>query len=111
MNIILFDRDEREFPKGDERFDHLKNVLHAGEGTTFRGGVINGERGLCTVSSLCDDGAWFTFTPECEDKSLIPLTVILAMVRPICMKRILRELVSLGVERIVLTTSDLGEKS
>ena len=111
MNIILFDRDEREFTKGDERFDHLRNVLHAKEGSTFRGGIINAERGECTVTSLTGEGVSFSFVPEKEDSSLFPLTVILAMVRPICMKRILRELVSLGVSRIILTTSELGEKS
>ena len=111
MNIILFDRDEREFTKGDERYDHLRNVLHAKEGSTFRGGIINAERGECTVTSLTGEGVSFTFAPEKEDGNLFPLTVILAMVRPICMKRILRELVSLGVSRIILTTSELGEKS
>ena len=111
MNIILFDRDEREFTKGDERFDHLRNVLHAKEGSTFRGGIINAERGECTVTSLTGEGVSFFFVPEKEDSSLFPLTVILAMVRPICMKRILREAVSMGVEKLILPISDLGEKS
>ena len=43
--------------------------------------------------------------------SLYPLTLVLAEVRPICMKRILRETVSLGVGRIMLVISDTGEKS
>ena len=111
MNIILFDRDEREFTKGDERFDHLRNVLHAKEGSTFRGGIINAERGECTVTSLTGEGVSFSFVPAKEDSSLFPLTVILAMVRPICMKRILREAVSMGVEKLILPISDLGEKS
>ncbi|MGN0906161.1 MAG: 16S rRNA (uracil(1498)-N(3))-methyltransferase [Bullifex sp.] len=111
MNIILFDKDELSFARGDERYDHLKNVLHAKEGSTFRCGIINGERGSGTVTRLDCDKAEFSFTPEGLDACLFPLTVILAMVRPICMKRILREIVSLGVSRIILTSSELGEKS
>ena len=43
--------------------------------------------------------------------SLYPITMIVAQVRPICMKRILREAVSLGVGKLILPISDLGEKS
>lgn len=111
MNIILFERDERSFARGDDRYDHLKNVLHAKEGSTFRCGIINGERGNGIITRLDGETAEFSFTPECPDGGLFPLTVILAMVRPICMKRILRELVSLGISRIILTSSELGEKS
>ena len=51
------------------------------------------------------------FTPSFDSSALYPLTVIVAQVRPICMKRILREAVSMGVEKLILPISDLGEKS
>ena len=111
MNIILFDKDVREFKKGDERYEHLKKVLHATLGSEFRGGELNGDVGVCTITALDSEKITFTFEGDKEDIDLHPLTVLLALVRPICMKRILRELVSLGVERIILTRSDLGEKS
>lgn len=110
MNIILFEPGVRHFDKGDERAVHLLKVLHAKEGSTFTAGEINGARGKGVVTSL-SDGISFDFEPEKDDSQLYPLTVILGQVRPICMRRILRELVSLGVSRLVLPVTELGEKS
>ncbi len=110
MNIILFEKDVRHFDKSDDRCLHLKKVLHAAEGSSFIAGEVQGKRGKGIITSL-EDGVDFDFLPEEEDSALLPLTVILGQVRPICMRRILRELVSLGVRRIVLTLTELGEKS
>ena len=110
MNIILFEKGVRHFDEKDERYLHLKKVLHAAVGTSFIAGEINGDRGSAKITSF-GSGVDFTFTREEEDNALYPLTIILGQVRPICMRRILRELVSLGVKRIVLTITELGEKS
>ncbi len=110
MNIILFEKGIRHFEAKDERCIHLKKVLHAKEGSSFTAGEINGFRGKGVITSF-EDGVDFDFIPEFDDSMLYPLTVILGQVRPICMRRILRELVSLGVGRLVLTITDLGEKS
>lgn len=110
MNIILFEKGIRHFDAADERAEHLIRVLHAAPGYEFTAGEINGERGRAVITSM-SNGIDFEFKAEAEDSSLYPLTVILAQVRPICMKRILRELVSMGVGHLVLTSSELGEKS
>lgn len=110
MNIILFEKGLRHFERNDERAVHLLKVLHAKEGSTFTAGEIGGARGKGVVLSV-DDGISFGFEPERDDSQLYPLTVILGQVRPICMRRILRELVSLGVSRLVLPVTELGEKS
>lgn len=111
MNIILFDKGTRSFKAGDERYEHLKKVLHCQVGTIFRGGEINGQVGKCTITEFDKSNITFSFEGVTDDSNLHPLTVLLAQVRPICMKRILRELVSLGIEKMILTHSDLGEKS
>ena len=110
MNIILFEKGVRHFEAKDERTLHLLKVLHASVGTEFISGEINGEKGKSVITSITD-GISFDFFPTCDGKELYPLTVIVALVRPICMKRILRELVSMGVGHIILTSSELGEKS
>ncbi|MBR1919456.1 MAG: RNA methyltransferase [Spirochaetales bacterium] len=110
MNIILFEKGTVHFDSDDERAIHLEKVLHATVSSSFVAGEINGRRGSAVITSM-EDGIDFEFLPECDDSSLHPLTVILGQARPICMRRILRELVSLGVERMILTISDLGEKS
>ena len=111
MNIILFEKGVRHFECKDERLIHIKKVLHIGVGDSFHGGEINGWEGKCRIERFDDNGLDFSFTPEFDSSSLYPLTMIIAQVRPICMKRILREAVSLGVGKLILPISDLGEKS
>ena len=111
MNIILFSEGESFFPSSDERAKHIRKVLHLKEGDVFRAGECNGMAGTAVIESDGPDGIAFSFRPEEDASKLYPLTLIVAQVRPICMRRILREAVSLGVERIILPVSDLGEKS
>ena len=111
MNIILFEKGCRHFEAKDERLLHIKKVLHMGVGDSFHGGEINGWEGDCRIESMDESGLSFSFTPDYDSSSLYPLTMIVAQVRPICMKRILREAVSLGVGKLILPISDLGEKS
>ena len=111
MNIVLLEKDERTLSRGDERFQHIRKVLHKGVGDSFHCGIVNSFEGNARIVSLSDEEMELEFTPSFDSSALYPLTVIVAQVRPICMKRILRELVSLGVSRIILTTSELGEKS
>ena len=111
MNIVLFDEGEDFLPSSDERCRHIRKVLHLAEGDKFRAGIINGAAGECTILSSCEEGMRVSFAPLSDGSELYPLTLIVAQVRPICMRRILREAVSLGVRRLILPVSDLGEKS
>lgn len=111
MNIVLFKEGETFLPKKDERAEHLRKVLHLKEGDSFKAGIINGPQGLARIETMDDNGVSLSFDFSEEMRKLYPLTMIIAQVRPICMKRILREAVSLGAERLILPVSDLGEKS
>lgn len=111
MNIVLFKDGETFLPKKDERAEHIRKVLHLKEGDTFRSGVINGPQGMARIEKMDEEGITLSFDLDEEMRKLYPLTMIIAQVRPICMKRILREAVSLGAERLILPVSDLGEKS
>ena len=111
MNIVLLKPGENHFPPGDERLKHITRILHLGEGDSFRAGIIGSDMGTATITRLSSEGMEIAFAAERDGSALYPLTLICAQVRPICMRRILREAVSLGVERIVLPVSDLGEKS
>lgn len=111
MNIVLLKEGETFLSKKDERAEHLRRVLHLKAGDSFKAGIINGPQGLATIERMDDDGVALSFDFNEEMKKLYPLTMIIAQVRPICMKRILREAVSLGAERLILPVSDLGEKS
>ena len=111
MNIVLLEKDERTLSRGDERFQHIRKGLHKGVGDSFHCGIVNSFEGNARIVSLSDEEMELEFTPSFDSSALYPLTVIVAQVRPICMKRILREAVSMGVEKLILPISDLGEKS
>ena len=112
MNIILFDEMPQEnlIPLSDERAKHIIGILKLKEGDVFRMGIVNRSEGEATVKSVTEEGVSIVYEPK-TIPVLYPVTLLCAQVRPICMKRILREAVSLGVGRIVLCGSDTGEKS
>lgn len=112
MNMILFEKRPLDdiIPMSDERAKHIVNILKLEKGNAFRMGIVNESEGTATIKDIGLEGIAVEYHVECKPK-LYPVTLLCAQVRPICMKRILREAVSLGVERIVLTGSDTGEKS
>ena len=111
MNIILFKEGEDKLLRGDERFKHIIKVLHLKEKDSFKAGYVNGPQGTATIESISDDEIDLSFDFNEDKSALYPLTLIIAQVRPICMKRILRESVTLGASRLLLAVSELGEKS
>ena len=111
MNIILIRENETFFPLSDERAEHILRVLHLKEGDSFKAGIINAKEGRAKIISIKDDKIAFSFLPEKDSSSLYPVDLIVGQTRPICMRRILREACSLGVRRIFLPITDLGEKS
>ncbi len=111
MNIILFKENETFLDFRDERAEHIRKVLHLSVGDAFKAGMINGQQGMARIEEMSKEGIRLSFDFQEEGSALYPLTMIIAQVRPICMRRILREAVSLGAERLILPVSDLGEKS
>lgn len=114
MNIILFEKLNKHntLSMKDERARHIKKVLHLNVGDKFSCGIVNGAKGEATITEFGENEVSFNF--EALDNSsskLFPITLLISQVRPICMKRILREAVCLGVERIVISGADLTEKS
>ncbi len=110
MNIILFG-DELYFPRNDSRYQHIKKILKKKLGDTFSAGIINGCEGRATITRFDDEGLAFDFHSELPMRPLYPVYVIIGFPRPIQLKRLLREISSLGVAAVYLTGTDLGEKS
>lgn len=110
MNIILFEKPVSVIPPEDERAKHIIDVLKLKGGDSFKMGIINESEGTALISSVSPSGISIEYKPEGKPV-LYPVTLLVAQVRPICMKRILREAVSLGVERLILCGSQTGEKS
>lgn len=110
MNIVLFDG-EPFFPRNDERFRHIRKVLRKGVGDSFFAGVADGSEGTATITRMDDDGLAFDFVPERPLEPLPPVSVIIGFPRPIQLRRLLRDMASLGARAVYLTGTELGEKS
>ena len=127
MNICLFSPEEILNPLDiqDERAQHILKILHKKEGESFSAGIIGGQAGTAVIKKIeveekkSSDGKktfkggkiYFDFTPESDGKKLYPLKMIIGFPRPIQLKRLLRDMASLGVQEVQLTGTELGEKS
>lgn len=111
MNIILFEKGSSFFPSSDVRAEHIRKVLHLKKGDSFKCGEINTSQGKAVITDDSSTGISFSYTREKDCVRPYPITLIVAQTRPICMRRILRESASMGVQRLLLPITDLGEKS
>ncbi|MDY6398046.1 MAG: RsmE family RNA methyltransferase [Treponema sp.] len=114
MNICLFNSEEikNSLKKNDERAKHIIKVLHKKEGDTFDAGIIGGAAGIATITKISEDGEIsFSFEPKSAGKKLYPLTLIIGFPRPIQLRRLLRDVAGLGVQKVILCGTDLTEKS
>ena len=114
MNIILFQHEELDsvIPPSDPRCVHLQKVLHKGPGDSFVAGIVNGPAGEARILSLSTAaGLRFQFAATSDGKPLHPVSLIIGFPRPIQLKRLLRDVASLGVGQVHLCGTELGEKS
>ncbi len=120
MNIILFEElplsedaggtEEFFIPRDDFRANHILSVLKLKNGDVFSCGVVNKSQGRAEITKIDETGIFFSYTAVSEPVFL-PVTLIVAQVRPICMKRILRDAVMIGCRNIILTGAEKTEKS
>ena len=117
MNIILAEAAEVVgglLTVTDGRAEHIVKVLRSEVGDLLRVGVINGFKGHGTLLSLEKKFPFrATLSLELSENpgELPPLDLILALPRPIMLKRVLSQVTSLGVGTIHLINANRVEKS
>jgi len=114
MNLLLFKEEEWKKPisSDDPRVKHIHSILKSKSGDSLDAGIIDGKIGKAEIKEVLEDGSClFNFTAERDSSPLCPLTLIIGTPRPPTAKRLLRDLTAAGIERIVFTGTDLGEKS
>jgi 16S rRNA U1498 N3-methylase RsmE len=114
VNIILFEPQEMGKPlhRRDERTLHLLKVLHKKAGESFEAGILGGNRGTGFIESIRLDGSIvYTLVLKEEPPKRYPVRLAFGFPRPIQIRRILRDLSSLGLEAVDLFGTELGEKS
>jgi RsmE family RNA methyltransferase len=114
MNLILFEAQElgKALPKNDERVRHLLHVLRKKQGDTFEAGILGSGNGVGRIEAIGGDGS-LAFSVEVQSAPLprLPIHVGVGFPRPIQIRRLLRDLSSLGIESIAFFGTELGEKS
>jgi RsmE family RNA methyltransferase len=114
VNIILLEEHElgRSLPRRDERTIHLLKVLRKKTGDIFEAGILGGMKGTGRIEKINFDGSVFITIEETEPPpGRLQMRMAVGFVRPIQIRRILRDLSSIGVSAIDLIGTDLGEKS
>ncbi len=117
MNIILADSYEitdKHIRLTDYRAEHIVKVLQLATGDMIRFGIINGGRGKAQVTAIKQK---FPFSVDLNIEiseslaSVAPIDLVLALPRPIMLKRILSQVTALGVGTIHLVHANRVEKS
>ena len=113
MNRILFESTEIHDGRAtfsDVRAEHVLNVLHGEVDQTLKTGVVDGLIGTSVIERI--EGGTVTVRCTHETPALAPwIDLVLAPPRPRVMKRLLPQLASLGVRRIVLVGAEKVEKA
>lgn len=114
MNRILFEPDEIDDAGvarvRDARAAHIVNVLHGTVGQTLKTGEVNGLLGTGEITAIASDGE-VAVQVRHTDAPLAPwVDLILAPPRPRVMKRLLPQLATLGVGRLILVGAQKVEK-
>jgi 16S rRNA U1498 N3-methylase RsmE len=133
MNLLLLEEHELRsaLAPDDYRTRHVREVLKAAPGDRIAVGIVRGPKGSARIRSLdtasglrLDDFRLGSAAPTGEfsapaadpaagdpNNEPYPLTILLGHVRPIVLKRILKDLTTIGVDRILVFPGELGEKS
>lgn len=115
MNILLLDDGESELPGSDARARHIRKVLHLGVGDTLRAGRVGGPPGTAHIVSMDTTRIRLVFEPELQ-RAVPPrpasvIDMILGHPRPIVLRRVIRDLCTIGVRRLIVVPTELGERS
>jgi 16S rRNA (uracil1498-N3)-methyltransferase len=113
MNIILFEQlpQNNTLFSGDFRFNHIRKVLKLTKGDSCFIGEVNKESYNVVITSIDEKQLTYEIVESFPFEEPLPITLIVGQVRPISMKRILREAVSFGVKHILLVGTDTSERS
>lgn len=112
--MILFEQSElgARLPKRDERAMHLVKVLRKRAGDSFDAGVLGGRLGSGRILDIGADGSLaYELDLSSDPPPRHPVRIAVGFPRPIQLRRLLRDLSSLGVAAVDLLSTDLGEKS
>jgi 16S rRNA (uracil1498-N3)-methyltransferase len=115
MNIILIKSHEllrnNQIILDDDRSRHIIKILKAAPGDTLKMGILNGPMGKGEITAISNNQISIKFKALPETKPGPRTDIILALPRPIMLKRVLSQAAMLGVSRLFLVNAKRVEKS
>ena len=117
MNLILlFPEDfvsgapDRVVLRG-RRLQHVTQIHRAAVGDELRVGILGGRIGRGRIGALDSDRLEMEVRLEQEPPAPLPATLVLALPRPLMLKRVLHAATTMGVKRIALIGARRVERS
>ncbi len=95
----------------DKRAQHIRDILGAAHGATIKIGDLNGLLGNGKIIEFDEHGITLQVTRTQPPPPKLPLTIILALPRPKVLRRIVRTVAELGVQKLILLNTYKVEKS
>jgi len=114
MNLILLHPQEltdHHVTLTGRRAEHIRKILRSTIGDSVRVGMINGRLGTGCILKMDDNNIILQVALTTEPPTSPPTDLILAVPRPIMLKRVLAQAASMGVNRIFLINANRVEKS
>jgi RsmE family RNA methyltransferase len=95
----------------ERRLGHVINILRCGIGDALKVGLLDGNMGQGKVVSLSSEELVLDVCLDAEPPPAPPITLMLALPRPLVVRRLLADVTSLGIKKIFLFQSSRVEKS
>jgi len=114
MNLILIQPEEvhsGQVRLTARRADHLRKILKVRTGDTVRVGIVGGLMGVGVVDAISRTEVVLQVTTETPPPAKLDVDLILALPRPIMLKRVLAQAAALGVRHLFLINAKRVEKS
>lgn len=114
MNLILIkpsELDHATVTLTDRRADHIRSVLRGSVGDTVRVGILDGPMGTGVIQAISAESVVLGVDAADPPPPPPATDLILALPRPIILKKVLAQAASLGVGRIFLVNANRVEKS
>ncbi len=116
MNLIILFKNDFIEDAGrvrilDYRLEHIRKINKPSVGDELRVGLLGGNIGCGRITLIEENRVEMDVVLDREPPAPLPLTLVLAMVRPRVFRRVLTQVTAMGIKRIMVINSYRVEKS